>query len=147
MRKKAERSEGFIYRQRRAVAPARGWLWRVACAFIVVATIRSWPNDALAAGADAWPVAGQQGLVRFIIVPNEQATDQAAYERQIANLCEPERTCFLNFYTNSTGAAAAVPLPEAIANEATATYRRSMKNGVQMFMWSCRMRVPATDCF
>ena len=102
---------------------------------------------AVTAGADAWIVAGQQGLVRFIIVPMEQARDERAYELQISSLCAPERTCFLNFYTNSTSAPLAVPLPDAIANESTATYRRSMKNGVQMFTWSCRMKVAGKDCF
>ena len=107
----------------------------------------AWLGAVSAVGTDTWTVAGQQGLVRFVVVPVEQAADQAAYEREIASLCEPGRTCFLNFYTNSTGASVGVPLPDAIANEATATYRRSMKNGVQIFMWSCRMQVPGRECF
>ncbi len=99
-------------------------------------------------GAESvWPVAGQQGLVRFVIVPVEMARDAEAYLRQVAALCEPERTCFLNFYTNSTGAAAAVPLPDAIAAEATATYRRSAKQGAERFLWSCRMKMPQQECF
>ena len=42
--------------------------------------------------------------MRFVIVPAAQAGDAAAYQREIAKLCEPERTCFLNFYTNASGA-------------------------------------------
>lgn len=95
----------------------------------------------------AWPVAGQQGLVRFVIVPAAQAGDAEAYQRQVAMLCEPERTCFLNFYTNSSGAQVAVPLPDAIAAEATATYRRSAKQGAERFLWSCRMKMPQQECF
>lgn len=101
----------------------------------------------IAAPTDAWRVIGQQGLVRFVVVPAEMAVDQAAYEEQIVKLCAPERTCFLNFYTNSTNADPTVPLPDAIANEATATYRRSMKNGVQVFLWSCRLKIPGHECF
>ncbi|MBX3604931.1 MAG: hypothetical protein KF788_06655 [Piscinibacter sp.] len=97
--------------------------------------------------AEAWPVAGQQGLVRFVIVPAAQARDGAAYERQIALLCEPERTCFLNFYTNSTGATAAVPLPEAIEREATAVFRRSAKQGAELLRWSCRLQLATEGCF
>ena len=100
-----------------------------------------------AAAEDAWPVAGQQGLVRFVIVPAAQAGDAEAYQRQVAKLCEPERTCFLNFYTNSSGAAVAVPLPDAIAAEATATFRRSAKQGAERFLWSCRMKMPQQECF
>ncbi len=100
-----------------------------------------------AAAEDAWPVAGQQGLVRFVIVPAAQAGDAQAYQRQIAKLCEPERTCFLNFYTNSSGAAVAVPLPDAIAAEATATFRRSAKQGAERLLWSCRLKMPQPECF
>lgn len=103
-----------------------------------------------AAGAVAadepWAVAGQQGLVRFVIVPAALATDEPAYQRQIASLCDPDRTCFLNFYTNATGAPLAMPLPDAIAHEATATFRRSTKNGAERFMWSCRLKLQE-PCF
>jgi len=101
-----------------------------------------------AAGADesAWALAGQQGLVRFVIVPLDQARDRAAYLRQIEMLCEPERTCFLNFYTNSTGAALALPLPDPIDREATAVFRRSAKQGAERFQWSCRMQLEQ-ECF
>ena len=99
-----------------------------------------------ACAEEGWVVAGQQGLVRYIVVPAAQATDAAAYQREIAQLCEPERTCFLNFYTNSTGAPVTVPLPDAIAAEATATFRRSMKNGAERFQWSCRLKL-SQECF
>jgi hypothetical protein len=105
------------------------------------------PTTAFAAESETWPVIGQQGLVRFVLVPPGQASTLDAYETQISRLCEPDRTCFINFYTNSTGAALAMPLPDTIANEATATYRRSMKNGVQVFLWSCRLKLPGRECF
>ncbi|MEY8878103.1 MAG: hypothetical protein AB9M60_16445 [Leptothrix sp. (in: b-proteobacteria)] len=98
--------------------------------------------------ADAgWQVAGQQGLVRFVVVPLDQAGDRAVYAQVIAALCQPERTCFLNFYSNSRGAAVTLPLPDAIASEATATYRQSLKNGVQRLQWSCRMQRAEGECF
>jgi hypothetical protein len=100
-----------------------------------------------AAAQEAWPVAGQQGLVRFVIVPTAQANEADAYARQVKLLCEPERTCFLNFYTNNSGAVVAMPLPDPIASEATATYRRSAKQGAERFLWSCRMKMPQPECF
>ncbi len=99
------------------------------------------------AHAEDWTVAGQQGLVKMVVVPVDEMRNQGLYERAVLALCEPERTCFLNFYTNATNAPLAVPLPDAIANEPTATYRRSAKNGVTIFMWSCRMKVPDRECF
>lgn len=116
-----------------------------------VAQFAAWIAAALCGTATAveerWPVAGQQGLVRYVIVPVAQEKDTDAYQQQIARLCEPERTCFLNFYTNRSGAEVSVPLPDAIANEATATFRRSMKNGAERLQWSCRMKMPQEGCF
>ena len=70
-----------------------------------------------------------------------------AYRQQIETLCVGKETCFANFFTNSTGAALAIPLPDAITQEATAVLRRSGKNGVEGFRWSCRMSMPEPGCF
>ncbi len=90
---------------------------------------------------------GHQGLVQVVIVPTEEARNQGLYETAVLELCEPERTCFINFFTNAAGVKAELPLPAAIASEATATYRRSAKNGVTIFMWSCRLKIPDRECF
>ena len=95
----------------------------------------------------SWPLTGRQGLVGIVIVPAESVADRQAYDAQISRLCDPNRTCFLNFYTNSTGAEASVPLPAAIANEPAAIYRRSVKRGMVRFMWSCRVRQNEGQCF
>jgi len=100
-----------------------------------------------AAPDDPWPLAGQQGIVRSVIVPMDQARERAAYARQIRLLCEPAQTCFLNFYTNSTGAPLSMPLPDAISNESTAAFRRSAKQGAEVFRWNCRLQIPKEDCF
>jgi hypothetical protein len=102
---------------------------------------------AAAADGPTWQVVGQQGLLQVVIVPPEKATQAAAYRAQIAKLCPAERTCFINFFTNSTGATAALPLPDAIAAEPTARFRRSVKNGAELLQWSCRLGVPGGDCF
>ncbi|MDH5341128.1 MAG: hypothetical protein OEW22_15195 [Rubrivivax sp.] len=99
------------------------------------------------AAGDAWTVAGRQGLIRFVIVPTALARDREAYIGQIQRLCEPGLSCFINFYTNSTGAPVAVPLPDAIDHEATAVFRRSSKRGSEGLRWSCRLQTDAPDCF
>lgn len=96
---------------------------------------------------DAWEVAGQQGIIRFVIVPTALARDREAYVRQIELLCQAGQTCFLNFYTNSTGAPVTMPLPDAIDHESTAVFRRSMKQGAEMIRWSCRLQLDADNCF
>lgn len=94
-----------------------------------------------------WQVVGHQGLVQIVIMPTDEARNQGLYETAVLALCEPERTCFINFFVNPAGVKPELPLPEAIANEATATYRRSAKNGVTIFMWSCRLKIPDRECF
>lgn len=94
-----------------------------------------------------WQVAGRQGLMLLVIVPAAQATDPEAYQAQLKQLCPGERTCFVNFYTNSQGAEARVPLPDAIDREATATFRRSLKQGAESFRWSCRLQLAVANCF
>lgn len=120
---------------------------RASCVVAALLGLLVQTAQAAAPAPAAWPVAGRQGLVGIVIVPTAEAADKAAYERQIASLCDPERTCFLNFYTNSRGVAIAVPVPDEIADEATATFRRSSKNGVEVFKWSCRMKLSSQDCF
>ncbi|WP_210756974.1 hypothetical protein [Azohydromonas sediminis] len=95
----------------------------------------------------AWPVAGEQGLVRYVIVPAERVRDRAAYARQIERLCAQRPTCFVNFYANPGGAPLAVPLPAAIEAEATAVYRRSGKQQAERFLWSCRLQLGPEPCF
>lgn len=103
---------------------------------------------AAAAAPSAWPVAGRQGIIQVVIVPVAQAHDRDAYAGQIGLLCQPQTTCFINFYTNSTDAPVAVPLPDAIEHEPTALFRRSMKQSAELFRWSCRMKMAnETDCF
>jgi hypothetical protein len=96
---------------------------------------------------DAWTVAGRQGIILQVIVPAAQARNMDAYRQQIEMLCAGKETCFANFFTNSTGAELAIPLPDAITQEATAVLRRSGKNGVEGFRWSCRMAMPEPGCF
>jgi hypothetical protein len=106
-----------------------------------------WPGASRAADSDAWLLAGRQGIIRLVIVPVAQANNRAAYDREIAALCEGQETCFVNFFTNSTGAPVTVPLPDAIDQEATAVLRRSAKQGVNSFRFSCRLKRPEADCF
>lgn len=102
---------------------------------------------ARAGGDEPWPVAGRQGIIRVVIVPAGEERDRAAYLKQIERLCAGQETCFLNFYTNSTGAPVTVPLPDAIAHEATAVLRRSAKQGTEGFRFACRLKTGDDFCF
>lgn len=102
---------------------------------------------ASAAAASSWLEAGRQGVTRLVIVPLAQARDKAAYLREIAALCAGSESCFINFYTNSSGAEVAVPLPEAIAQQAVAAYRLSAKRGSEVLRFSCRLALEDPNCF
>lgn len=101
----------------------------------------------LRADEPGFQVVGRQGILVHVIVPAAAAKDRAAYLREIPVICGSQETCFVNFYTNSTGAPASLPLPDAISSEATAVLRRSAKQGSEGFRWSCRLALPEPDCF
>ena len=117
-------------------------VWATAASCALAQAVSDTPDRAV-----PWPVVGEMGLMRVVIVPADLATDQAAYEAQLPLLCAPLTTCFLNFHTNTTGATVAMPLPEAIEKEATAVFRRSSKQGAERLMWSCRVKPGAVGCF
>jgi len=95
--------------------------------------------------ADPWAVIGRQGLVQFVAVPATLAADRAAYDEQLARLCRPETTCFVNFYAVKPDTV--LPLSDDGEKQATATFRRSMKNGAERFQWACRVKPGAEGCF
>ncbi|MFM9916520.1 MAG: META domain-containing protein [Rhizobacter sp.] len=95
----------------------------------------------------AWSVAGRQGVIQIVIVPTDLARERAAYDREIASICQPDHSCFVNFYTNTSNAPIGLPLPAAISKEATAIFRRSVKQAGEFFRWSCRLGRTESDCF
>lgn len=125
--------------------PTRRFTPLALCA--VVLSVAAGPAQPQTLAPGTWEVAGRQGLIQVVIVPQAQARSREAYAKQVALLCAPEVTCFINFFTNATGAPVSVPLPDAIAEEPTAIFRRSAKQGAESFRWSCRMGSDEGNCF
>jgi hypothetical protein len=113
---------------------------------VTVGAIANTP-DATAPDVRDWTVAGRLGLMQFIVVPEGSARDRDYYNRVIEQSCGKEETCFLRFFTNSTGATPAVPLPDAILAEPTAMFQRSVKQLREQFQWSCRLQLAEASCF
>lgn len=131
-----------------AIGTARAGSPAVVAAFVATVLAAAAAPASRATPSPDWTVVGRQGIVLVVIVPADVGTDKDAYDRQLDRLCPPDRTCFVNFYSNSTGATPAVPLPESISSEPTALFRRSMKNQAELFRWSCRVNPGATpECF
>ena len=121
----------------------------LAAGLLAVAPALQAQQAASAPAAEApWLMAGRQGIVRLVIVPEAQALDRAAYQRQLQQLCPLDQTCFVNFYTNTQQLPLAVPLPDAVQQQATVIFRRSIKQGAELFSWSCRLQVDNSgQCF
>ncbi len=117
------------------------------CTALLCVALGSAEVQAQAQPAGAWEIAGRQGLIQVVIVPLAQARSRDVYVKQVGLLCQPEVTCFINFFSNSTGVPVSVPLPDAIAKEPTAIFRRSAKQGAESFRWSCRMGSDEGNCF
>ena len=94
-----------------------------------------------------WAELGRQGMTRIVIVPLQHAADREAYGRQLQRLCAGNETCFINFYTNSRGVELSLPLPDAVASEPTAVFRRSAKQGAELMRFSCRLQLDSVNCF
>jgi len=134
-------AECFIYGTREILH--RFMLRRLPCLAALAAGLVA---PALAEEA-VWQEVGRQGMTRFVIVPLAQARDREAYTRQIEQLCAANQSCFINFFTNASGAELAMPLPDAVTAEATAVFRRSTKQGAELFRWSCRLGLDPVNCF
>ena len=122
------------------LTPRKTWM----CAALVACAL---PAAAAAPAAKDWTLAGRLGLMQFIVVPEASARDRDYYTRVIEQSCGKEETCFLRFFTNSTGATPAVPLPDAILAEPTALFQRSIKQAREQFQWSCRLQLAEANCF
>jgi hypothetical protein len=121
---------------------------RMLCALFCALTLSAGANAGQApANTQDWIVAGRLGLMQFIVVPEASARDRAYYNRVIEQRCDREETCFLRFFTNSSGAVPAVPLPDAILAEPTAMFQRSIKQAREQFQWSCRLGLAEASCF
>lgn len=121
---------------------------RMLCALLGALTLSAGANAGQEpANTQDWIVAGRLGLMQFIVVPEASARDRAYYSRVIEQSCDREETCFLRFFTNSSGAAPVVPLPDAILAEPTAMFQRSIKQAREQFSWSCRLGLAEANCF
>lgn len=121
---------------------------RMLCALLGALTLSAGANAGQeSANTQDWIVAGRLGLMQFIVVPEASARDRAYYSRVIEQSCDREETCFLRFFTNSSGAAPVVPLPDAILAEPTAMFQRSIKQAREQFQWSCRLGLAESACF
>lgn len=103
--------------------------------------------QAAPASGPGWQVAGNLGMMQFVVVDEARARQRALYDEAIAALCPLQVTCFLRFFTNSTGAPLGVPLADAILGEPAAMYQRSAKQRNEVFQWSCRLGMPEGNCF
>lgn len=93
-----------------------------------------------------WQVAGSLGLLQFVVVSGDRIRQREFYDEVIAARCPPDVTCFLRFFTNSSGAPVAMPLADAIVAEPAASFQRSAKQNNEVFEWSCRLGLSG-NCF
>jgi hypothetical protein len=100
-----------------------------------------------AADPPPWQVVGRLGVVQYVVVPESAARQRGYYDTIIQQSCPPAGTCFMRFFTNSSGATPTLPLPDVIQNEPAALFQRSAKRGTEEFRFSCRLQVAGADCF
>ena len=92
-------------------------------------------------------VAGQMGLMKFVIIPAEKQSDVEFHRKIIKKTCIQGETCFLNFFTNSKNAPEGLPLDDQILSEPPLMYKYSNKHRNEIEDWSCRLKLPIKSCF
>ena len=92
-------------------------------------------------------VAGQMGLMKFVIIPVEKQNDVEFHRKIVKKICVQGETCFLNFFTNSKKAPENLPLDDRIMAEPTLMYKYSPKHRNEIEDWSCRLKLPTKSCF
>ena len=92
-------------------------------------------------------VAGQMGLMKFVIIPVEKQSDIEFHRKIVKKICIQGETCFLNFFTNSKNAPEGLPLDDRILAEPTLMYKYSPKHRNEIEDWSCRLKLPIKSCF
>ena len=116
---------------------------------VAVALIGSFGMDALISRSDkaqdASMLLDEANRIRFAQVSFETRGDPQYVEMveqavaRIVQLVQEQRADFIDPQD--------LQRLDAIASEATATFRRSSKNGAERFQWSCRMQMPQAGCF
>ena len=92
-------------------------------------------------------IAGQMGLMKFVIIPAEKQNDIEFHRKIVKKVCVQGETCFLNFFTNSKNAPENLPLDDRILAEPTLMYKYSPKHRNEIEDWSCRLKMPIKSCF
>ena len=49
---------------------------------------------------NSFNIAGQMGLMKFVIIPAEKQSDIEFHRKIVKKICNQGKTCFLNFFTN-----------------------------------------------
>ena len=96
---------------------------------------------------NSFTVAGQMGLMKFVIIPAEKQSDVEFHRKIVKKMCIKGETCFLNFFTNSKNAPEGLPLDDRILAEPTLMYKYSPKHRNEIEDWSCRLKLPIKSCF
>ncbi len=96
---------------------------------------------------NSFKVAGQMGLMKFVIIPAEKQSDVEFHRKIVKKICLKGETCFLNFFTNSKNAPESLPLDDRILAEPTLMYKYSPKHRNEIEDWSCRLKLPIKSCF
>ena len=96
---------------------------------------------------NSFNIAGQMGLMKFVIIPTEKQSDVEFHRKIVKKICTLGETCFLNFFTNSKNAPEGLPLDDRILAEPTLMYKYSPKHRNEIEDWSCRLKLAIKSCF
>ena len=100
----------------------------------------------IAVAGDGYFQKGSQGIMHFVQVDEDKATDLETYRKAIDDLCEPNKPCQVLFWTEN--APVRMPFTRGQNNGKTAYWQYKAKSDTHSFYVDCEIfgTVPDTQC-
>lgn len=100
----------------------------------------------IATAGDGYVKTGSEGIMRFVQVDKNKATDMDTYQRAIDDLCKPGQKCQVLFWTEN--APVALPFSHEQTNSQTAYWQYNAKSDSHRLYVDCDLfgNLEGTEC-
>jgi hypothetical protein len=85
--------------------------------------------------ADGYKVTGHQGVMHFVQIDKDKASNTDNYRLAVADICRTDKICQVLFWTDN--APSKFPLTDAQVNSKAAHWQINMNTGLRRWFWDC----------
>ena len=99
------------------------------------------------AEAKDWEFVATQGLMKIVVIEKQREGSRETYQDAIDHLCQPNKYCLLNFWSEKNFVPKKFPMSDAEADAKVAQFIRNPNTNFEQFLWNCRIRNDPKECF